>query len=111
MRCHLSFAARILRGVPDNRFLPAPPPMIPGHDRSRQRILVDIALKALSPAINDPTTAVLAVDQLHRLLRLAGKRNLHNEYISDGLGQLRVILRTPNWEDFVDLVLTEIRHY
>ena len=33
------------------------------------RILVDIAIKALSAAINDPTTAVLAIDQLHRLLR------------------------------------------
>jgi uncharacterized membrane protein len=31
------------------------------------RILVDIAIKALSKAINDPTTAVLAIDQLHRL--------------------------------------------
>ena len=36
------------------------------------RILVDIAIKALSPAINDPTTAVLAIDQLHRLLRRVG---------------------------------------
>ena len=43
------------------------------------RILVDIAIKALSPAINDPTTAVLALDQLHRLLRMVGKRNLRNE--------------------------------
>ena len=33
------------------------------------RIIADIALKALSPAINDPTTGVLALDQLHRLLR------------------------------------------
>ncbi len=40
------------------------------------RILVDIAIKALSAAINDPTTAVLAIDQLHRLLRSAGRRNL-----------------------------------
>ena len=32
------------------------------------RIIVDIANKALSPAINDPTTAVLAIDQIHRLL-------------------------------------------
>ena len=38
------------------------------------RIIVDIALKALSPAINDPTTAVIAIDQLHRLLRKAGNR-------------------------------------
>jgi uncharacterized membrane protein len=75
------------------------------------RILVDIAIKALSPAINDPTTAVLAIDQLHRLLRLVGKRHLRNERVSDGAGQLRVILRTPNWEDFVHLVFHEIRHY
>jgi uncharacterized membrane protein len=33
------------------------------------RVIVDIAIKALSKAINDPTTAVLAIDQLHRLLR------------------------------------------
>ena len=33
------------------------------------RILVDIAIKALSAAINDPTTAVTAIDQLQRLLR------------------------------------------
>jgi uncharacterized membrane protein len=33
------------------------------------RVIVDIGIKALSPAINDPTTAVLAIDQLHRLLR------------------------------------------
>ena len=32
----------------------------------RNDILVDIANKALSPAINDPTTAVLALDQIHR---------------------------------------------
>ena len=36
------------------------------------RIVVDVALKALSPAINDPTTAVLAMDQLHRMLRTVG---------------------------------------
>ena len=37
------------------------------------RVIVDIAVKALSSAINDPTTAVLSLDQLHRLLR-AGRR-------------------------------------
>src|SRR5262249_20073704 len=40
------------------------------------RILVDIASKALSPAINDPTTAVLAIDQIHHLLHDLGKRFL-----------------------------------
>ena len=52
------------------------------------RILVDIAIKALSPAINDPTTAVLAIDQLHRLLRLVGLRQLQQR------GDLRCGRRT-----------------
>ena len=74
------------------------------------RILVDIAIKALSPAINDPTTAVLAIDQLHRLLRRVGLRQLRGEEICDAAGELRLIFRTPNWEDFVHLTCTEIRH-
>ena len=73
------------------------------------RIVIDIALKALSPAINDPTTAVLAIDQLHRLLRLVGKRHLRTDEISDASGRLRVIFPTPNWEEFVHLTFSEIR--
>jgi uncharacterized membrane protein len=73
------------------------------------RIVIDIALKALSPAINDPTTAVLAIDQLHRMLRSVGRRNLRTDEILDASGQLRVIFRTPNWEDFVHLAFSEIR--
>ncbi len=75
------------------------------------RILVDIASKALSPAINDPTTAVLAIDQIHHLLRDVGKRNLGDGRVSDPAGQLRLVYRRPNWEDFVLLGTTEIRHY
>jgi uncharacterized membrane protein len=75
------------------------------------RIEVDIALKALSPAINDPTTAVLAIDQLHRLLRMVGKRSLRAHEIMDKAGQPRIIFRTPNWEDFVHITFREIRHY
>ncbi len=74
------------------------------------RIVVDIALRALSPAINDPTTAVLAIDQLHRMLRMVGTRHLRTDEILDKSGQLRVIFRTPNWEDFVHLAFSEIRH-
>jgi uncharacterized membrane protein len=75
------------------------------------RILVDVAIKALSPAINDPTTAVLALDQIHRLLRVLGQRRLRSDTIVDGLGQKRVIFRTPDWEDFVHLACQEIRAY
>ena len=73
------------------------------------RIMVDIGLKALSPAINDPTTAVLALDQVHRLLRVVGQRQLRGETIRDRGGQLRVIFRTPNWDDFVNVACNEIR--
>lgn len=75
------------------------------------RIIVDIAIKALSKAINDPTTAVLAIDQLQRLLRVVGNRNLHDDVIRDAAGRLRVVLRTPDWEDFLQLSFSEIRLY
>jgi uncharacterized membrane protein len=75
------------------------------------RVIVDIAIRALSKAINDPTTAVLAIDQLHRLLRNVGKRHLHDEQIMDDAGYLRVIFPTPNWDDFVQLACREIRLY
>jgi uncharacterized membrane protein len=75
------------------------------------RVIVDIAAKALSPAINDPTTAVLAIDQLHRLLRTVGTRHLRDEIIRDNAGAIRMIFRTPNWEEFVELACTEIRQY
>jgi uncharacterized membrane protein len=75
------------------------------------RVIVDIALKALSPAINDPTTGVIALDQLHRLLRAVGQRHLHDDLLRDAKGQARVVLRTPNWTDFVTLACREIRLY
>lgn len=75
------------------------------------RIIVDIASKALSPAINDPTTAVLAIDQIHHLLRDVGYRSLAEGRETDRKGQLRLVYRTPNWEDFVLLAVTEIRQY
>jgi uncharacterized membrane protein len=45
------------------------------------RILVDIAIKALLPAINDPTTAVQALDQIEDLLLRLGRRHLEIGYI------------------------------
>jgi uncharacterized membrane protein len=75
------------------------------------RIIVDIAAKALSPAINDPTTAVLALDQIHRLLRVVARRQLDTGRVLDRSGQLRLAYRTPDWENFVSLAVTEIRHF
>jgi len=75
------------------------------------RIIVDIGIKALSKAINDPTTAVLAIDQLQRLLCYVGRRSLREEEILGQSGELRVVCRTPDWEDFVKLTFSEIRLY
>jgi uncharacterized membrane protein len=75
------------------------------------RVIVDIASKGLSPAINDPTTAVLAIDRIHHLLRHVGKRRLDNARVRDAQGKVRLLYRTPNWEDFVVLAVTEIRHF
>jgi len=52
---------------------------------------------------------VIAIDQLHRLLRKAGNKNLRTDEMLDKSGHLAVILRTPNWQDFVHLAFTEIR--
>jgi uncharacterized membrane protein len=75
------------------------------------RIAVDIASKALSPAINDPTTGVLALDQLHRLLGAVARRRLDTGRVHDRDGQLRLAFRTPDWDDFVSLSITEIRQF
>jgi uncharacterized membrane protein len=75
------------------------------------RIIVDIASKGLSPAINDSTTAVLAIDQIHHLLRKVGSQHLDEGVISDKEGWSRLVYRTPDWRDFVYLAVTEIRQF
>jgi uncharacterized membrane protein len=75
------------------------------------RLLVDIAIKALSPAINDPTTAVQALDHLEDLMRRLGERHLAVGQVRDEGGALRVIFPTPTWEDFLMLAFEEIRLY
>jgi uncharacterized membrane protein len=75
------------------------------------RLLVDIAIKALSPAINDPTTAVQAIDQIEDLLRRLGGHDLDAGYGYDADGVLRLIFPMPTWEDYVVLAFDEIRHY
>jgi uncharacterized membrane protein len=75
------------------------------------RLLVDIAIKALSPAINDPTTAVQAIDQIEDLLRRLGRRELDAGYAMDSTGKLRLIYPMPSWEDYLMLSFDEIRQY
>ena len=74
------------------------------------RLLVDIAIKALSPAINDPTTAVQALDQIEDLLLRLGRRRLEIGEYRDKDCQLRLIAPCPTWEDFLRLAFDEIRY-
>jgi len=74
------------------------------------RLLVDIAIKALSPAINDPTTAVQALDQIEDLMMRLGRCDLAAGHVRDAGGKLRLVMAVPNWEDFVVLALDEIRY-
>ncbi|MCE9567854.1 MAG: DUF2254 domain-containing protein [Planctomycetes bacterium] len=75
------------------------------------RILVDIANKALSAAINDPTTGVLSLDQIDNLLLALGRRRLDEGLATDSEGKLRVVYGTPDWPDYVTLAISEIRQY
>ena len=73
------------------------------------RLLVDIAIRALSPAINDPTTAVQALDQIQDLLLRLGNSRLESSALRDSEGALRVVISNPTWEDFLRLAFDEIR--
>ena len=75
------------------------------------RLLVDIAIRALSPAVNDPTTAVQALDQIGDLLVLLGKRRLEIGEFRDNAGSVRVVAEFPSWDDFLHLGFEEIRAY
>jgi uncharacterized membrane protein len=75
------------------------------------RMLVDVAIKALSPAINDPTTAVQSLDRLEDLLRYASSRHLSTGTVTDGRGTIRFVYQTPTWDDLVSMSLDEIRYF
>jgi uncharacterized membrane protein len=75
------------------------------------RMLVDIAIRALSPAVNDPTSAVQALDQLDDVLhRLAG-RSLGDGLLHDSNGNVVVRFPAPTWDTFLTLAVDEILLY
>lgn len=74
------------------------------------RQLIDIAERALSPAVNDPTTAVQCLDRMHALLaRLASRDLAVGDTRADGVLRLRV--PAPSWPDFLALACDEVRHW
>jgi uncharacterized membrane protein len=87
-----------------------------GPERTRQqdvelgiRQLADIAVRALSPAVNDPTTATLCIDRLGQVLVRAASRD-ETEVVT-GPGGGRVLLGGPSFARLTDVAFTQIRHY
>lgn len=72
------------------------------------RVLADIALRALSPAVNDPTTAVQALDAIDDLLRVLLTRELDVGNIVGADGTIRVRLVLPTWDEYLAVSLDEI---
>lgn len=72
------------------------------------RQLVDIAQRALSPGIHDPTTAAESLARIHDLLRDLAGRSLPSGEHRDAAGELRVLTSERPWEDYVHLAVDEI---
>ena len=89
-----------------------------GFERTQQsdigfgmRQITDVAVKALSPGINDPTTAVHAISHLSALLCAAVDRDLGPELLCDEQGVLRVVLARPDLAYLMEVAFTQIRRY
>jgi uncharacterized membrane protein len=76
------------------------------------RVMVDVADRALSAAINDPTTAVQVLDYLEDILLVIGRSDASGSGVfCDAAGTPRVVLPSREWEDYLALGVTEIRQY
>ncbi|MGW3662627.1 DUF2254 family protein [Streptomyces sp. NPDC005141] len=72
------------------------------------RLLADIALRALSPAVNDPATAVQALDAMEDLLRRPAPARGGSREVADRSGILRVVVPLPGWEAFLRTALDDV---
>ena len=75
------------------------------------RQLADIAVKALSPAINDPYTAIQSLEHISVLLAALAQRELGTQLIRDRDGTLRVVLPGRDLAYFLELATGQIRRY
>ena len=72
------------------------------------RLLADIGLRALSPAVNDPATAVQVLDTIESLLQPLVSRDLDVAQIADEAGTVRVVLALPSWDDYLQIALDDL---
>ncbi|HZH62057.1 MAG TPA: DUF2254 domain-containing protein [Metabacillus sp.] len=73
--------------------------------------LVEIALRAISPSINDPYTAINSINHLAKILSLLGKKHLATPFYYDQHRQLKVIFEKPSFDDYLYECFYQIRHY
>ena len=73
--------------------------------------LVEIALRALSPGINDPFTAIRCIDRLSAGLSRIAQRDFPSPYRYDGEDNLRVIVEVATFEGLVNSAFNQIRQY
>jgi uncharacterized membrane protein len=72
------------------------------------RLLADIGLRALSPAVNDPATAVQVLDTIQSLLVPLASRDLDVAEIADDAGAVKVVLALPSWDDYLRIALEDL---
>jgi len=72
------------------------------------RLLADIALRALSPAVNDPATAAQVLDTIESLLQALVSRDLAVADVADDAGTVRVVLALPSWDDYLRTALDDL---
>jgi uncharacterized membrane protein len=75
------------------------------------RQLVDIAIQALSPAVNQPTTAVHVIDRLEDLMLRIGRQADQTGCYADSGGGVRFVQPVLAWEDLLNLAFSEITSY
>jgi uncharacterized membrane protein len=75
------------------------------------RQLTDVANKALSPGINDPTTAIHALGHISAFLCALTDRDLGDELSCDEDNRIRVVARRPDFATYVDLGISQPRRY
>jgi len=73
--------------------------------------IVDVALKAISPAVNDPSTAIACIDHLSHILTCATTRKPPPEQVFDRDGVLRVTLKQTSFPRLLDMAFDQIAHY
>lgn len=75
------------------------------------RQLTDVVNKALSPGINDPSTAIHTLGHSAALLCEIAGRDLGPRVLCDGDGRVRVVLRRHSFADLLDLAVAQPRRY